>query len=61
MSLIMSIFIDKQLDERARLVFKDLLDAATEKTLETHTKARLFSIDAFSMCSLSMVYVLVSS
>ncbi|KAK2662875.1 hypothetical protein Ddye_001449 [Dipteronia dyeriana] len=31
-------FVGKQLDERARLMLKNLLDVATEKTLETHSK-----------------------
>ncbi|KAK3185167.1 hypothetical protein Dsin_032453 [Dipteronia sinensis] len=31
-------FVGKQLDERARLLLKNLLDVATEKTLETHSR-----------------------
>ncbi|KAK1567063.1 hypothetical protein Q3G72_007678 [Acer saccharum] len=32
------IFVGKRLDERARLMLKNLLDVATEKALETHSK-----------------------
>lgn len=33
-----NLLVNVQLDERAKIVLKNLLDGATEKALETHTK-----------------------